>query len=73
MLAAAALNALDHLVQTGARHPATPIEFMTGFAGFAAASAGAALLLLGKHLLDPVAISERRRDLGGYRSTPIRR
>lgn len=73
LVAVAAICALIHLVQAGVRHPATIAEFVTGATGFAAASAGTALLLLGKHLLDPVAISERRRDLGGYRSLPIRR
>lgn len=60
LIAAAALYGLIHLIRAGAHHPATIAELLVGAAGFAAASTGGALLMLGAHLLDPVATSERR-------------
>lgn len=63
LVAVAALGGLSHLLGAGMRHPATIAEFLAGAVGFAAASAGAALLALGAHLLDPVAIPGRRRGM----------
>lgn len=50
------LYRLMHLMQG---HEATPVEFLFGAAGFMGLSAGAGLLVLGRHIFDPVCISAR--------------
>ncbi len=50
---------LTSLVRRHAPHDISPLELLTGMLMFGAGSLGSATLVLGKHLFDKVAISER--------------
>lgn len=57
----AAIRGLLHLARSSPTGCATPLGCLMATLGFLAASAGAAALLLGRHLLDEIEVSSRWR------------
>lgn len=58
-LAVSAVYRLGHLARPGARGAGSALEYLLAMLGFACASAGSVMTILGKHLFDAVELSER--------------
>lgn len=58
-VAVSAVCRLGHLVRPDARGPGSALEYLLAMLGFACACAGSVMAILGKHLFDAVALSER--------------